>query len=87
MDISEDGQCLAVLTYHAVLLFRRPARGDSYLAHLIHQIPLEQSKAQQVEIAWSGRRLIITNEQGRLIDIITSPMSPNMARVHYPGER
>ena len=33
-DLSADGQYLAVLTYHAIFIFERPAQGMNFLANL-----------------------------------------------------
>ncbi len=70
-DASPDGQRLAVLTYHALLLYARPARDDDrYLQRLHARIPLDQAVFDQCEaVAWDGDDLIIANEQRRLFRV------------------
>ncbi len=69
-SISPDGQRLAVLTYHEVFLFSRPASGDDWLASPAGSFPLVQAVTAQCEaIAWSGDDLLITNEDGALFRV------------------
>lgn len=69
-DATPDGRWLAVLTYHAVLIFERPARGDDYLSRPLNRIDLVRSIAQQCEsIAWDGDDLVFGNEQGAIFRI------------------
>ena len=69
-SISPDGQRLAVLTYHEVYLFSRPASGDDWLASPAGSFPLVQAVTAQCEaIAWSGDDLLITNEDGALFRV------------------
>ncbi|MCA9538773.1 MAG: hypothetical protein KC620_07790 [Myxococcales bacterium] len=64
-DTTPDGELLAVLTYHAVFIFRRPEDSDQYLDKLVNRIDLDQSVTKQCEgIAWLGDALLITNEDG-----------------------
>lgn len=66
-DITEDGRFLAILTYHALFLFERPAHGDQYLSHPINRIDFDQNQMQQTEsLAWDGWSLLIGNEDRKL---------------------
>lgn len=68
--ITPDGQYLAVLSYHAFFIFERPQEGDAFLSRLVLREPLDQTLYVQCEaIAWAGRDLIISNEQGRIFRI------------------
>ncbi len=69
-DATPDGRWLAVLTYHAVFIFERPARGDDYLSRPLNRIDLVRSIALQCEsIAWDGDDLLFGNEQGAILRI------------------
>ncbi|HMV70464.1 MAG TPA: hypothetical protein PKA64_26725 [Myxococcota bacterium] len=69
-SLSPDGQTLALLTYHAVLLFGRPASGDDWLSRPLSQFPLVQTTTRQCEaVAWDGPALIVGNEEGRLFRV------------------
>ncbi len=69
-DVSPDGATLAVLTYHAVLLFPRPASGANWLGGAPKVIPLDQDLLRQCEgIAWMGADLLIDNEDGRVFRV------------------
>ena len=66
-SVSSDGQRLAVLTYHAVFFFGRPARRGAWLSNPLGSVPLQQRTYRQCEaIAWQGSDLLITNEGGRI---------------------
>jgi hypothetical protein len=69
-SLSMDGQHLAVLTYHAIFIFRRPSEAGAWLSDLVKQIPLRQSRFRQCEaIAWHGADLLITNEAGQIFTV------------------
>ena len=56
-DLSADGRHLAILTYHAIFIFERPAQGMNFLTNLRNRIALNQDICDQVEgIAWDGER-------------------------------
>lgn len=66
-DVTEDGRFLAVLTYHALFVFERPADGDQYLSHLVNRINFDQEQMQQVEcVAWDGWSLLLANEDRKI---------------------
>ena len=66
-DFSADGQYLAVLTYHAIFIFERPAQGMNFLANLKSRIALNQDICDQVEgIAWNGDALLFNNEDAEV---------------------
>jgi hypothetical protein len=66
-DVSADGATLAVLTYHAVLLFPRPTAGANWLGSTPKVIPLDQDVLRQCEgVAWFEGDLLIDNEDGRV---------------------
>lgn len=68
--ISPDGQHLAVLTYHAIFIFRRPATAGAWLSDFMKAVPLRQTRFRQCEaIAWQGQDLLITNEAGQLFTV------------------
>jgi hypothetical protein len=72
-DLSEDGSQLAVLTYHAVLVFPRPAEGHDWLSSKPHVVRLDQSASLQCEgLAWDGDALRFTHEQGAMLTV-TAP--------------
>ncbi len=69
-DISPDGEFLALLSYHALFLFRAPAEGDDYLSVLHKRVDLKMTRLVQCEaVAWDGEDLVITNETGRVFRI------------------
>jgi hypothetical protein len=75
-----DGRLLAVLTYHGIFIFERPATGDDYLRHLRGRIDFEQDVTEQAEaITWYGGALLFGNEQRR-IWTIDAPMTEQAAR-------
>ncbi len=62
-DLSADGRRLALLTYHAIFVFDRPAEGAGWLAGEPVVISLDQDVAGQCEgLAWLGGDLLFTNE-------------------------
>jgi len=84
-DISQDGKHLAVLTYHAVFVFERPASGLNWLSGSPLQIHLVQLLTQQCEaIAWDHGGLILTNE-GRSVMRIEAPLSRECKTFPGPG--
>lgn len=69
-SLSPDGQRLAVLTYHAVFIFRRPTTPGAWLSDLHVRLPLDQARFRQCEaIAWMGGDLLITNEDGQIFTL------------------
>jgi hypothetical protein len=86
-DATPDGARLAVLTYHAILLFDRPPEGDDYLASPPKVIGLDALAAKQCEgIAWDGEALVFTNEE-REVHRIANPADPACATWPSPGCR
>lgn len=74
-DATPDGRYLAVLSYHALFLFERPASGDNYLENAIRRIDLTRNRMRQCEsIAWYDQDLWIGNEQRDLFRF-ESPLS------------
>ena len=75
-DLSADGQYLAVLTYHAIFIFERPAQGMNFFANLKSRIALNQDICDQVEgIAWDGNALLFNNEDAEVFRI-EKPLKP-----------
>jgi len=82
--IHRRGKYLAVLTYYAIFIFKRPRRGDNFLSQLVNRIQLNTALAKQAEaIAWDGDALIFTNEQGDLYRI-GSPLEIRQAPTASP---
>ena len=82
-SVTPDGHTLAVLTYHAVLLFERPEDSDDYLARPLKRIELDPKKVQQCEgLAWDATALLVSNEQGE-IHRLAAPLDAGCVR--YPG--
>lgn len=74
-DVTADGRYLAVLSYHALLVFEVPDDGDDYLANPVLKIDFPGWRFGQCEaIAWVGRDLIFGNEQGELFRM-TEPLA------------
>jgi hypothetical protein len=66
-DVHPDENCLAVLAYHAIILFERPAQGDDWLSVHRKTIGLDQSISLQAEgITFFEDHLVFTNEEGQL---------------------
>ena len=83
-DLSPDGETLAVLSYHALLLFGRPDDDQDWLSRPIKVIPLDQGALEQCEsVAWHGKSLVITNED-RAMFRVQAPLSSGCLR--FPGE-
>lgn len=79
-DLSPDGRHLAVLTYHALFIFARPAEGDDWLAHLANRVDLDQDVTVQAEaVAWHGAAVVFTNEQGAIFRV-DDPLAPRSER-------
>ena len=75
-DLSADGQYLAVLTYHAIFIFERPAHGMNFFTNLKNRIALNQDICDQVEgIAWNGDALLFNNEDAEVFRI-EKPLKP-----------
>ena len=75
-DLSADGQYLAVLTYHAIFIFERPAQGMNFFTNLKNRIALNQDICDQVEgIAWDGNALLFNNEDAEVFRI-EKPLKP-----------
>lgn len=72
-DLSSDGSRLTVLTYTAIHLFRKPERGDDYLAGKHRRFSLLFGQAEA--IAWEGADLIVTNEAGGILHRSLPPLS------------
>ena len=86
-DRSPDGAWLAVLTYHAIFLFPRPAQPGGWLSGTPHRIDLDQLITQQDEaLAWDGDGLLFSNEGGDLFRI-ANPLDPGCRRFPAPGCR
>lgn len=84
-DVSPDGKHLAVLTYHALFVFERPATGGDWLSGAHRRISLVQLFTQQCEaLAWDGGALVITNE-GRAVMRIAEPLAPGCKTFPGPG--
>jgi hypothetical protein len=82
-DLSPDGETLAVLSYHALLLFGRPEDGQDWLSRPLKEISLDQSALEQCEsVAWDGETLLITNED-RAMFRVNTPRSPEC--LSFPG--
>lgn len=64
-DLSPDGSRLAVLTYTAIHLFRKPQESDDYLSGQHRRFSLVFGQAEA--IAWDGDDLIVTNEAGEIL--------------------
>lgn len=83
-DVSADGRYLAILTYHAIFVFRRPDEGDDWFAGLINIIDLDQDVTVQAEsIAWDGEALLFSSEQRRIFRI-EAPLRPYFGRFPRP---
>lgn len=79
-DLSPDGRYLAVLTYHALFVFERPATGDDWLAELRNRIDFDQDVTVQAEaVVWHGDAVVFTNEQGSIFRV-ESPLTPREGR-------
>jgi hypothetical protein len=66
-SVTPDGKTLAVLSYHAIFLFERPAGSDAYLQAPLATISFDTDVIGQCEaIAWDGNGLWIANEAGDL---------------------
>ncbi len=75
-ELSPDGRFLAVLTYHALFIFERPAEGDDWLGELRNRIDFDQSATIQAEaVAWHDGAVVFTNEQGGVFRI-DDPLTP-----------
>lgn len=62
-DLDPTGRWLAVLSYHAVFVFERPAEGHDWLSRPVARLTLDQAKAGQCEgVAWDGWSLVFSNE-------------------------
>jgi hypothetical protein len=69
-DLDPSGRYLALLSYHALFVFERPADGRSWLGQLVHRVDLDQGDLRQCEgVAWDGDAVLITNEEGRMFRI------------------
>jgi hypothetical protein len=64
-DLTPNGSYLAVLTYNAIHLFRKPEGSDDYLAGRRRRFSILFGQAEA--IAWDGVDLIITNEAGEIL--------------------
>lgn len=85
-DATADGRLLAVLTYHALFVFERPAEGDAYLTLPRNRIDLDQDVTVQAEaVAWDGDTIVFTNEQGSIFRV-DEPLAPRSGR-YPPGAR
>ncbi|MEZ4433191.1 MAG: hypothetical protein R3F65_12350 [bacterium] len=85
-DATADGRLLAVLTYHALFVFERPAESDAYLTLPRNRIDLDQDVTIQAEaVAWDGDTILFTNEQGGIFRV-DEPLAPRSGRFP-PGER
>lgn len=70
-DLDPTGRTLALLTYHALFLFDRPADGRSWLTGPVHRVDFDQSVLRQCEgVAWDGDDVVLTNEEGRLFRLV-----------------
>lgn len=66
-DLHENGKTLAVLSYHGVWLFAKPEDSDLFLSGESRFYGLNIWELDKCEgIAWSGDRLLISNEQEEL---------------------
>lgn len=75
-DLHAGGGWLAVLTYHAVLVFRRPSSPDAHwLSDLAATVPLGPALGQCEAIAWDGDGLVIMNEDG-VVFRLDDPLAP-----------
>ena len=77
-ELSPDGQTLAVLSYTAIWLFKRPASGDAWLSAPSRRLSLNIDAARQAEaIAWLDEEtLIVTNEQRDWFEVPVALISP-----------
>jgi hypothetical protein len=69
-DIRPQGDFLAVLSYHALFIFRAPEQGDDFFAVLHKRIDFGMSTMKQCEgVTWDGDDVVITNESGAIFRI------------------
>lgn len=70
-DVSPDGRWLAVLTYHALLIFERPAKGGVEGFGRLHTtVDFDQDQTAQIEaVSWVGDDVIMLNEAGRIFRV------------------
>lgn len=72
-DLRGDGERLAVLTYHALLIFDRPEATGHWLSTLRRTVPFDPAQTVQCEaVAWDGDDVVFTNE-GRRVFRIRAP--------------
>lgn len=84
-DVHPSGRYLAVLTYHALFVFPRPATGDDWLSGDPLRIPFDQDHTGQCEaITWDGWSLLMSNEVGELRRVI-DPF--DLAAGSFPRDR
>ncbi|MBU0552499.1 hypothetical protein KKB55_03700 [Myxococcota bacterium] len=84
-DATPSGDHLAVLSYHALFIFPRPAQGDDYLSMPPRRVPLDQDKTIQAEaVAWAADgALYFTNEQ-RCIFRLEGLLTPHVEQTQDP---
>ena len=77
-DLSPDGTRLAVSTYSALWVFRRPQAGDNWLAGDAGRLDLDRSVAKQLEaIAWEDEATLrLINEQRDVFRARVSQFTP-----------
>jgi hypothetical protein len=77
-DLSPDGTKLAVLTYTALWVFEKPARGDRWLSGRARRITLSLAETKQAEaVCWDDpQTLRLANEQREIFRVKLSSLRP-----------
>ena len=66
-EVHSGGTQLAVLAYHMVFIFARPAGEENWLSQPTQSISLDSDQMKQCEaIAWDDETLVILNESGQM---------------------
>jgi hypothetical protein len=82
-DLSPNGARLAVLTYTRVWIFRRPARGDDWLAGEATTIELPRTKGLQAEaIAWIDDASVLVGSEDRTLLRVAVPAAAPQPQGH-----
>ncbi len=74
-EASTDGSLLAVLTYGAIWVFKRPKDSDNYLEGDIDRIEISAGQAEAICFI-DDERLLVTNEQRQLYEIDVAALIP-----------
>lgn len=74
-DLDASGRWLALLTYHALFVFERPADGRQWLGQVVHRVDFDQRVTRQCEgVVWDAGEVVFTNEAGQVFRV-TDPLS------------